>query len=1011
MEEDIFQMLCKEKYNQKVKEIQLRYTQIKEDILNKIVRWMKLKGKDCYLEETQNVLVPDTRKLKLTYIPDRYCVSSVQGYQELCRQMENLDEEALREIKEEAKRRNAIMPSDFETVVEGFSGEPISDFLCKKLFDESSTLHEDIRYIILNNSISSQVYNSHLGAYQSIYGCRGSCVLKMSVHRFEDKLDSAELILKYGLCMEMFSDSLNKEIEAWSEIFKNDVNIEDFDEIKAYFKSQEIESFLNVDLRMEAIENELESIELHLSEDDLIGKKLINHYENCDYNRVHISKYSAKDFMSDEGKGHWDFWNVSSKCLENKRVLKLKEGVVARNPLVDVKHNAVVGIDFGTKSTIVTAQDGDEEIIPLRVGMADYSLEPKAEHFENPTVMQFVDFNTFMNHYRKSVARPITFWKDLLISHEAFQNLICAKDSNEINSFVTNLKQWASGQYENKIGMGHLIIKDQTGYRYDIEQYMNLTLEDIDLIEIYAYYIGVFINNMYNGIYLDYILSFPETFSKEVKDKVLESFKRGIYKSIPEIVMCDEACAEEFRVRQGPTEPAAYAACALEQYGIEPTDEGVFYGIFDFGGGTTDYDYGIWKNAPKDEFTYNYIIKHYGSGGDKTLGGENLLQLLAYYVFSDDSVTRHSKSNRQIMRENNLSYYRPSEGKIYPGTETLNNNSGCAILNMNQMMEALRPYWEEWEEWEKVEISEHVNLEFAGEELRIQLLLFSEKERIQVTLYADLEMMDNILNQRIEIGVRNFFEGLAQAYQDCEEQVSEKILLFLAGNSSKSSKVRQLFEKYVIEYNKIMFGILLDDSLDLESFKLYHETQDIALNVIEDNQFMIYPPLGTKEAYFIQEQNGMHVEENDLMAPTGKTGVAFGLIMCREGSMIKVESEFKENEQIKLNYYIGINYKKKFKHIFERSIEYDKWYPFSKIMSGTQTFEFYYSTLPEVVNDCIEIKGNKSIYKQKCIVDNVISDARIYFRFTTPETLEYVVALDEKIELEEYLSKVYKVQL
>lgn len=42
-----------------------------------------------------------------------------------------------------------------------------------------------------------------------------------------------------------------------------------------------------------------------------------------------------------------------------------------------------------------------------------------------------------------------------------------------------------------------------------------------DPIEIYAYYIGLYINNMFdsNGIYLNYILSFPVTYEKAIRDK------------------------------------------------------------------------------------------------------------------------------------------------------------------------------------------------------------------------------------------------------------------------------------------------------------------------------------------------------------------------------------------------------------------------------------------------------------------------------------------------------------
>lgn len=41
---------------------------------------------------------------------------------------------------------------------------------------------------------------------------------------------------------------------------------------------------------------------------------------------------------------------------------------------------------------------------------------------------------------------------------------------------------------------------------------------------------------------------------------------------------------ERFSVRMGASEPAAYAVCALREYKLEPDEEPIFYGVFDFGG-------------------------------------------------------------------------------------------------------------------------------------------------------------------------------------------------------------------------------------------------------------------------------------------------------------------------------------------------------------------------------------------------------------------------------------------
>lgn len=1063
VEKDIFDVLVEHKYDEKVSQIQNRYQKLEKELSQKITRWMKLKDKDCYFDSVNKILFPDTRKMKLTDLRVRVSDS----YDSTLEYVEGCSEEELKVLKENANQENMNIPSKCEDELFGFCANNMSLSMTNSVLGDntcpcmdSDGYFETMGGELSNNVIISHtltpIYNSERKCY---FGCRSvDSALNISVHKFPDEYSAFELLVKYGLYPLKFEEKEIEEITEFHKIMKNEIDINDFVSLKSYLKNSGVDNVMDIDLRKEAIENEIEAEEIDLSASTGIGYILKKYFDECDYARAKIQKYNSKWYLSDEGRGHWELWgepekqkNVKAGEMEEetdsvvnvfaqKRVLALKNGVIARNPIADVKHDAVVGIDFGTKSTIVALQNGDDQIIPLRVGMADYSIAPKLEHFENPTVMQFVDLGKFVTQYNKSAGRPLTSWKDLLISHEAFEHLIDAEKSIDIASFVTDIKQWAGGKYRNK-DYGHLIIKDSKGYRYDIDNYMELTDEDIDLIEIYAYYIGLFINNMHTGVYLDYMLSFPETFSKEVKEHILNSFTKGIRKSIPAIVLEDEECAAEFRVRQGPSEPAAYAACALEQYGIEPTDNGVFYGIFDFGGGTTDYDYGIWKNAPEDELTYNYIIEHYGSGGDKTLGGENILQLLAYNVFCDDTKNSNGESNLDIMRKNKLVYYRPDEGKIISGTEALNNSSESAMLNTKLMMEALRPIWEEWKkvnEWfstatkNKLELSvgaKNVSLILESDStVRVKLCLFSEHGREEVLLDVDISMVNKIINDRIESGVRNFFEGLAKAYEKVDESNETKIHIFLAGNSSKSKRVIRIFQDYVLEYNGLMFDEEITEQKNTttreaiykslifyggitEQKNVEKEDEIIHLNSITNSHFIVYPPLGTEVARSIQKNRGINIEENNLMTPTGKTGVAFGIIMCREGSMIKVVSETSKTEQIKLNYYIGINYRKNFKVIFDRNAGYGKWMKFSRIAADTETFEFYYSELPEVVGNDITIKDNKSIYKRKCLVDGVNTDAFIYFKFISPTQLEYVVAAEDKIELGEYIGKIYKVNL
>ncbi len=85
------------------------------------------------------------------------------------------------------------------------------------------------------------------------------------------------------------------------------------------------------------------------------------------------------------------------------------------------------------------------------------------------------------------------------------------------------------------------------------------------------------------------------------------------------------------------SEPCAYAISALKSYGFfksEKLDKPVYYGVFDFGGGTTDFDFGKWEKSANPKFFYK--MTHFSGGGDKYLGGENLLELLAFEAYGQN---------------------------------------------------------------------------------------------------------------------------------------------------------------------------------------------------------------------------------------------------------------------------------------------------------------------------------------------------------------------------------------
>ena len=1045
IDQSMYERLCDLQMIESIEKIQARYAELKSRMEEITQSWVKVQGEDYYIFTDENILLPDTKKMKITWVT---VLKNASSYSECLELLQKCSKEELKQYEKTASNKGIILPTPFESKILGLPAIEMQGNIAYKVFRSQSTPLGSDGYICFQGwekyGGALCVLAPYNGEYKQ-YSPREnrtynwnyrSWAMKLSYHQFDEDETLFLIAERYGIFPEGLSDDELQDMKVFHSLYKDGVKVEDTEAVKSYIINKNVKELLGQPVDLSGIQESILKDEIDLNDNSMTGAALKRYLDECDYSRTRSQKYNSRWYLSDEDKGHWDLWErVSQKKEEQDEeeketaaketsdyVIHIKDGVIARNPMADVNYDAVVGIDFGTKSTIVAVQNGDDNIVPMRVGVADYLSEPKIEHYENPTVMQFVNLSRFCQCYSARKGRPDTSWEDIKISHEAFSNMIASKESKEYASYVSDLKQWAAGRY-GKNTNGRIVIRDKKGIRYDLNNYMELTQEDVDPIELYAYYLGIFINNMHTGIYLDYVLSFPETFSLEIRERILSSFRKGIKHALPEVIFDDEEVKAAFRVRQGPSEPAAYAACALEEFGIEPTDKGIFYGIFDFGGGTTDFDFGIWKNAPADEWNYNYVISHFGSGGDKSLGGENLLELLAYTIFSDDTVyVEGEKSNLQLMRENKMVFYRPEEGRIFPGAEALISTEESAILNTKQLMEVLRPIWEETElvkNWLDASSKTEVVIELGEKgclelhrngNITASVSLFDEKgnSKISLNLDVNMQLVNETLNERIEQGVRNFFEALCSVYMKKEIKMEEPIHIFLAGNSSKSKRVLSLFDCYMQEYENIMFAagknISSDDDED-------EDDEDDAVEETEVKHFTLFPPLGTEEAMAIQEQKGIAVDDNFLMAPTGKTGVAFGLIMCREGSMIKVESELKKNEQIKMNYYIGINYRRNFRMMFDRNIEYNKWIKFIKATSEMETFEFYYTELPECTSGELEIKNNSAIRKKKCLLDKSEDNANVYFRFISPSQLEYVVTNDEMLEEGKYISSIYKVAL
>ena len=723
-----------------------------------------------------------------------------------------------------------------------------------------------------------------------------------------------------------------------------------------------------------------------------------------DERRADFDRYDA-NILIDPNRGHWGLWQEEDH--KPKYMARLDSPLIARNPAADVNYDGIIGIDFGTKSTVVVYQDNRERIIPMRIGTSHYSKKANLKQYENPTVMELINIKRFMELYHQKDGRPDTRWVDLTISHSAVNSMMNST-SNDYYTFFNELKQWAGNQ-KNQIRL-----KDKCGNDISLPPFPALTDEDFNPIEIYAYYIGLSINNMNNGIFMNYLLSFPVTFEHAICEKIINSFYKGIKKSLPDAIIHNEEIMKHFRVVKGTSEPAAYAICALESYGfdLEGEEKEVYYGIFDFGGGTTDFDFGHWHTPDESDIRrYDYILECYGSGGDQYLGGENLLQLMSYEVF---------RMNQNKLLADNITFSLPPECQPFPGSESLITDSQEAKLNMRQLMEKLRPFWERE--------SNYMSLYQTG---KIKLALFTRagEQKLNYELDVDMNLLDRLLHRRIELGIANFFECLKTTFKEKLGTDIHTVHIFLAGNGSRSQILTELFKTYMVTY----------------ATELKHSTgQNIG-----DDFFKLHPALGMEDTKkkspqspaaqtntikksagtsaiesLAQSVSGMgdiaqsvvDNEEHDddieqITKPNGKTGVAFGLLEGRPGGRIKVIMPLSQNlnedkSDIRFRFYIGYKKKNFFQMVTDPTITYNKWIYLCD--ASTEDFAIYYTPRSEAATGRMSIFD---VYKKNCRIKEVHEGASIYYRAVSPDTIEYAVISGDKFDEGNFVEEAVRVEL
>lgn len=682
-----------------------------------------------------------------------------------------------------------------------------------------------------------------------------------------------------------------------------------------------------------------------------------DNFRHLDYQRCRLPELED-NWFTDVHQGLWEFYGLPESDLE-------QYGVRARNPEHDIQVGNV-GIDFGTSSTVVAYSDEHNRAKLLRVGVDDFYSKPQPEHYENPTVLEFLDFENFLQAWQSMAYQPLVNWDDVRCAHEAQRNFR-SNDSNTsvVSSVLGKIKQWALRQNDDY----RLRITDQVhGVEHELSPLvlrnpvkgalLQVSENDVfDPIELYAWFLGLNINWRRRGIFLNYYMTFPVAYPKDVKEKILAAFRRGLMRSLPQSLAENSEVMARFSVEECATEPAAYIAVAMKAHQIEPTDEGIAYAVFDFGGGTTDFDFGYyrWADEAEEARGLEEVFEHLEGAGDKFLGGENLLENLAYLVF---------KHNLDLCREAKISFTRPLDAEDFAGSELLLEKTQAASTNTLMMMARLRAYWE------KGEINSN------GVE-RINLIN-RDGERVSCEMQLPIDELDEYLDNRIQTGIVSFFAAMKKAFQ---KELPSKVHVLLAGNSSRSRRVTDAFG-------------LLPENADETAQVRFDFTQAAIEEIFGERcpEIMAYRPLTA--------------ELDDESAPTAKTGVALGILRICDGDKVKVinHTPSADTGEAGFRHYVGRTRRGKFLVSIHINDPYQEWKEIG-VVSEKGIFNLFHTQSNLAFGNNME-EGHNELLNKKIVFPIQAALQKVFVRAVAPHKIELCTAQSADIiqgdNLQEY---------
>lgn len=361
----------------------------------------------------------------------------------------------------------------------------------------------------------------------------------------------------------------------------------------------------------------------------------------------------------------------------------------------------IVSIDFGTSSTCAAVKCGVGAQLFTLSGKEKYTSSRK-NPYENPTNLMLYDWPEVYYQWEAGNANcPFFIGKtndlpELMVDYdsgytveEEYKHADEENGMRKVRAIISQLKMlpyYMSKGEERKI----------TPYNSDSNIYVvnDIELEDgqhFNPIAFYGYLLARAINNPAEGkIYRNYQITYPAKFNRELREQIRKSIEYGIKRALPLPVRYNEK--RPVSVSMTYSEPEACVGAVLGKQFHQHSDEARLFSVYDLGGGTMDFAFGVLRNVDdnnEDEAdVYDAMVTLTGIDGVETVGGEKLIHELAYKIYLE---------NKEEIESKGIKFVLPEEAKYPQGFEGLlsNRREEVSEANTNTLMELIaRPLFE-----------------------------------------------------------------------------------------------------------------------------------------------------------------------------------------------------------------------------------------------------------------------------------------------------------------------------